>query len=383
MHTSGLRIGSIRGIEIRVHFTFLLVLPILAFAFARAFQAAARVADVPATQIAGTPWLWGLGVALALFGSVLIHELAHSLYGLRTGARIRGITLMMIGGVSEITEMPPRPRDEAIMAFLGPLTSLLLGALCYLLRLAIPATSFNLRFALFYLGGLNLFLGLFNLLPAYPMDGGRVLRSLLTPRMGPVRATQIAAGVGKTFAVLFGLWGVFSFNVFLLLIAFFVFSGAQAESRAVMIRALLGDLRVRDVMSDRVSAVPATTSVADAAQRMLQERRLGLAVTDGDRPIGVMTIAAVQTVPPDRRRDVTAGSVAIPTPSLSPSDDATKAMRMLGETDVPYLSVTDDSRLVGVVSRDGIARRLMLSELQATRSRKPGWPGFRRRDVPG
>jgi CBS domain-containing protein len=213
------------------------------------------------------------------------------------------------------------------------------------------------------------------------MDGGRILRSILTPRMGPVRATQIAARVGKTFAVLFGIWGLLTFNVFLILIAFFVFNGAQAESRSVMVRALLGDLRVRDVMSDRVSAVPATTSVDAAADRMLRERSLALAVTEGDRPIGVMTLAAVKSVPPDRRGDVTAGSVAIPTPPLSPSDDATKALRMLGETDVPYLCVTDDSRLVGVVSRDDIARGLMLNELDATQGR--GWRGWRRRDVPG
>jgi Zn-dependent protease/predicted transcriptional regulator len=382
MQTSGLRIGSIRGIQIRVHFTFLLILPFLAFSFARAFQSAARVAGIPAAQIAGTPWMWGLGVAVALFASVLIHELAHSLYGLRAGARISGITLMMIGGVSEVTEMPPRPRDEAIMALLGPLTSLLLGALGYLLRLAVPATAFNLRFALFYLGGLNLFLGLFNLLPAYPMDGGRVLRSILTPRLGPVRATQIAARVGKAFAILFGIWGFHTSNVFLLLIAFFVFIGAQAETRAVVVGALLADLHVRDVMSDRVSAVPAASSVQDAAERMLRERRVALPVTEEDRPIGVITLAAVQAVAPDRRGDVTAGSVAIPTPSLSPSDDAAKAMRMLGERDLPQLSVTEDSRLVGVVSRDDIARGLMLNELEASQLRHAGWQGWRRRDAP-
>jgi CIC family chloride channel protein len=149
-----------------------------------------------------------------------------------------------------------------------------------------------------------------------------------------------------------------------------------------VVRALLADLHVRDVMSDRVSAVPAASSVQDAAERMLRERRVALPVTEGDRPIGVITLAAVQAVAPDRRGDVTAGSVAIPTPSLSPSDDAAKAMRMLGERDLPQLSVTEDSRLVGVVSRDDIARGLMLNELEATQHRSAGWQGWRRRDVP-
>jgi hypothetical protein len=119
MTSGAIRIGRIRGIDIRVHFTFLLVLPFLAFSFARAFLAAALAAGIPPQLLRGSPWLWGMALAVALFGSVLLHELAHSLYGVRKGGEIRGITLLMIGGVSEVTEMPPRPRDEAIMALLG------------------------------------------------------------------------------------------------------------------------------------------------------------------------------------------------------------------------------------------------------------------------
>jgi CBS domain-containing protein len=129
--------------------------------------------------------------------------------------------------------------------------------------------------------------------------------------------------------------------------------------------------------------VPAATSIHDAAERMLRERRLALVVTEGDRPIGAITLEAVQTVPPDRRRDVSAGSVAVPTPSLSPSDDATKALRILGDSNIPHLAVMEDSRLVGVVSRDDIARGLRLTELEATQHRHPGWQGWRRRDVRG
>src|SRR5262245_17295929 len=103
MSMDGFRIGTIRGIPIRVHFTFLLVLPLLAFGFARSFRAAAGLADVPPEQLSGRPWVWGLGVAIALFASVLVHELAHSLYALRKGGRVRGITLLMIGGVSQLS----------------------------------------------------------------------------------------------------------------------------------------------------------------------------------------------------------------------------------------------------------------------------------------
>jgi Zn-dependent protease len=380
--TSGtIQIGRIRGIEIRVHFTFLLVLPLLAFAFARAFRAAARMANVPAEALRGSPWVWGLAVAVTLFGAVVLHELAHSLYALKKGGRIRAITLMMIGGVSEVTAMPPRPRDEAIMALLGPIVSLAIGVACYLVQLAVPATSFNLRFGIFYLGSLNVLLGLFNLLPAYPMDGGRILRAILTRRMGAVRATEVAARVGKICAVLLGIWGFLSFNVLLMLVAFFVFSGADMETRNATVQALLGQLQVRDVMTDPPEVIAADASVAEVVDQMVRERRFSIAVTDGTSPPGVVTADAVRRVPPERRRQVRAGEIAVAAPTLVPSDEATKAVRLLGQTPLPELLVTDGERLVGSVQREGIARVLNLHELRrADRSARPTW--WKDRDVP-
>ena len=120
--------GAFRGIPIRVHFTLLLILPLLAVMFGGAFRRAAEVAEVPPERLLGSPAVWGLGVAVGLFASVFVHELAHTLYALARGGRVRSITLMMVGGVSELTEAPPRPRDEALMALVGPLTSILLAA---------------------------------------------------------------------------------------------------------------------------------------------------------------------------------------------------------------------------------------------------------------
>jgi len=378
---TGFRIATIRGIPIRIHFTFLLVLPFLAFAFARAFRSAAELADVPPEQLGGTPWLWGLGVALALFASVLVHELAHSLYALRKGGRVRDITLLMIGGVSQLTEPPREARHEAVMALVGPLVSLGLGGLFYLLHLAAARASFDLRFALFYIGSLNLFLGVFNLLPAFPMDGGRILRAVLATRMGMVRATHIASRIGKLFAVGFAIWGFLTFNMLLLLIAFFVFVGANAETNAVMVKALLGRLHVRDVMSDQVLAVPADLSVYEAAERMLRERRLAFAVTVEGQPVGLVTLDAIQAVPPERRAELRARDIIVETPPLSPGDDAAVALRTMGETDLPLLAVAEDGRLVGTVSREDIARSLALGELEETQHRRARWPARRRRAV--
>lgn len=382
MALGGLRIGTVRGVPIRIHFSLLLVLPLLAVGFARAFRAAARMADVPPEHLQGSPWLWGLGVALALFASVLVHELAHSLYALRRGGRVRGITLLVIGGVSEISEMPQRSRHEAIMALLGPVVSIAIGAVCVLVHALVPTSSFNLRFGLFYLGGLNLLLGAFNLLPAYPMDGGRVLRAVLAGRIGLVRATHVAARIGKAFAVAFAIWGFLSFNMLLLLVAFFVFVGAHGETRAVVARALLGELRVRDVMGQAAGALPAEISVHDAAERMLRERRTVFVVTSGGEPQGLITLDAVKLVPVDKRAGVRVRDVMKRTPTLSPVDDATKALRLLGEADVPQLPVADGSRLVGVVGREDIARALELNELEATQNRSGRWPRWQDRDAP-
>jgi len=141
----GFKIATIKGIPIRIHYTFLLILPFLAYQFGLLFREAARHADVPPQQIHGDPFVWGLVLALALFFSVLVHELAHSLYAIRKGGRVRDITLLMIGGVSNLSEPPKTPQGEAVMALVGPLTSVALGVVFYALDRAIAGIgSFDL-----------------------------------------------------------------------------------------------------------------------------------------------------------------------------------------------------------------------------------------------
>jgi CBS domain-containing protein len=257
----------------------------------------------------------------------------------------------------------------------GPLVSLALGAICTLAHVVTARLSFNLSFGIFYLGSLNLFLGAFNLLPAFPMDGGRILRALLARRMGVVRATHWASRVGKVFAVLFAVWGFLSFNMLLLLIAFFVFVGADGETRAVTARAMLEGLRVRDVMNRTTLSVAADTSVREAGERMLTERALALAVTSDDRPIGLLTLEAVQAVPPPLRGELRAREVAVATPPVAPNDDASAALRLMSEGDLPQLPVADGEHLVGMVTREDVTRGLKLSQLEATQREEARWPG--------
>lgn len=230
----GMRIATIRGIPIRLHPSLLLVLPLLTFGLGSVFTKAVEAAGIPPDRVTLRPWMFGLTIAVALFASVLVHELAHSLYALRIGGKVKGITLMIVGGVSHLTVPRDRPRDEAAMAFAGPAVSLGLSAIFFTGWAALAgAESFDLRFAFFHLGYLNLVLALFNLVPAFPMDGGRILRALLAIRLGNRRATRIASGVGRVFALLFGAAGVMTGNVVLLLIAAFVWFGARAEVRQV------------------------------------------------------------------------------------------------------------------------------------------------------
>jgi Zn-dependent protease/CBS domain-containing protein len=382
MDGGSIRIGSVRGIPIRIHVTFLLILPFLAIGFGRVFTEAAGAAEIPPEQLRGSPFLWGLGVALALFLCVLVHELAHSLYALRAGGRVRDITLLMIGGVSQISEPPKGGRAEAVMALVGPLASLALGGVFYLLYLAIRDTSlFVLRFAIFHLVYLNVVLGLFNLLPAFPMDGGRILRGLLAERLGVLRATRVAARAGKVFAVLFAILGFLSANFLLIAVAFFVYLGADAESRAVLVKALLGHIRVRDLLGAGPPPAPVdpATTMFEIGERMIRERRLAFPVVDGWAVVGVVALDDVKRVPAEERMRLRVADILHRVAPVDVNDDAAKAMRAFAEAKTSFVPVTENGALVGVLSQADVARALELRELQATQHPSPAAVALARR----
>ena len=378
------RIATLRGIPIRVHYTFLFILPLLAWSFSQAFRGAARAADVPPEQLVGHPLLWGLGIAVALFLSVLVHELAHSLYALHKDGEVSDITLMMIGGVSHITRMPERPRHEALMALAGPVTSLAIGAGSLgIAALLGDAGSFNLRFAFFYLGSLNIFLGFFNLLPAFPMDGGRILRALLTTKLGPVRATRVAGQVGKGFAVLFGLYALMSGNFVLLFIAFFVFMGADAESRQVSVRAVLERVPVGELLVARTESVEADTSLREVVERMHLERRRALPVVEAGRVVGLVTLALVRQVPVPRLAEVRVRDVAQEVPRITPTSTAWEALEAMGTRGLPQLPVVgEDGLLLGTVTREDVQKAMELREREDRQPRGPWGLGRRQGESP-
>ena len=226
-----LRIVTVAGIPIRVHWTLILIVPLLQWNL-----------DLNAPA--------ALGIAVGLFASIVLHELGHSLVAIRSGCRVREILLLPIGGAARMESMPRRPLHEFLMALAGPLVSLALAAGCWYgwtqLRgstLVQHRAGLWLCAVLQLLCYLNLGLGVFNLLPAFPMDGGRVLRALLTPRLGYLRATHIAARIGRTLAfggIVFGLWDLFHAREYisLLFISLFIYWAAGAEYRVVRLQEL-------------------------------------------------------------------------------------------------------------------------------------------------
>ncbi|MBU0677693.1 MAG: site-2 protease family protein [Verrucomicrobia bacterium] len=221
---SSTKIAEVRGIPIRVHITLWIVLPFFVLQFAQITPGAGSL-------------FWGLLAAVGLFTSVALHELGHSIVAIALGCRVREILLLPIGGVAQLDHMPTRPRDEFMIAIAGPAVSLALsGIFIVLWNLAALMTATALGHVFLSLGMINLILALFNLLPSFPMDGGRIFRAWMTPRKGRVEATRIAAKTGRILAVIFGIIGLFKFNLIWVAIAVFIYMAAGAEYRAVVIQ---------------------------------------------------------------------------------------------------------------------------------------------------
>jgi Zn-dependent protease len=351
------------GVPVRIHFTWIFVAAWVAILISGQFSALARAADIRDTALLLPAPVWGVLLTLALFACVLLHEGAHVVVARRGGARVRSVTLMMLGGMSEIGEVD-RPRLELTMSIAGPLASLALAVLFYgLYRLAhagqLPPDA---QFGLFYLAQVNAIIGVFNLLPAFPMDGGRVLRSLLTRHFGALRATEIAAAVGKVLAAGLVVLGIFGGGLWLALIGLFIFVGGDAEARAMQARAALRGVRVADLYARKTAVVDAQSPSSSAASAMLEARADVCFVVDGGRVAGVIPASVLAAIPARERASVRAASLAQKALVVSPTDEVPAVLRLLDEERLPAAAVVEGGRLVGSLTREDIARGLQLRE---------------------
>ncbi|MFB6123986.1 MAG: CBS domain-containing protein [Haloferacaceae archaeon] len=360
----GIRIGSLFGIPIKLDLTFLVVLPLFAWLIGSdvanlvtvlndAFDASLPVGALTAGS---TPWLLGAVAAVGLFLCVLLHEFGHSLMAMHYGYEIDSITLWLFGGVARFTEMPENWRHELLIAVVGPVVSVVLGVVSYAAFRLTPVELATVGFVFGYLAITNVALAVFNMLPGFPMDGGRVLRALLARSRSHARATQIAAEVGKGFAFLLGIFGLFA-NLFLVALAFFIYIGASSEAQQTVLKAALKGVAVRDVMTPaaELKTVTEDTSVAELVERMFRERHTGYPVIRNGDLVGMVTLDDAREVREVERDAYTVGDVMTrDVTGISPDADAMDAISTMQEHGVGRLPVVDDDTLVGLISRTDV-----------------------------
>ncbi|MBI4278895.1 MAG: site-2 protease family protein [Armatimonadetes bacterium] len=366
-----IRLGRILGITVQIHFTWFIALWAVAFSLAQGIfpsQLPNLTGDVY--------WTMGVAGALLLFASVLVHELGHALTARRFRISTRSITLFMFGGVAQIAREPEDPRHDFWVAAAGPATSL---ALAGLLRLAAPrAAGVPAGALLGYLAWANFLLAAFNLIPAFPLDGGRILRALLWRFLGVERATGITTALGHVVATALIILGVISIlagrtinGVWLILIGWFLDQGAGASYRQMMLRHALRGVRVRDIMTTQVIAMePGLTIEQAVADYFLRHKHGGYPVMYGERLVGIVTLHDVKQVPRERWAETPVRDAMTPiaqAKTVRPGVSAYDALARMVQAGVGRLLVVDaDGEMVGIVTRSDLMHVIrMRTELGA------------------
>jgi len=384
-----LRLGRIAGIEIGIHYTWLLAFALIAWSLAMGFFRQTS----PGYSL-GTYWIAGIVAALLLFFSVLLHELAHSLVAQARGIPVRSITLFIFGGVSNLEEEAERPAAEFAMAIVGPVTSLVLALIFWVMFQAmqpdVSVASF-FRFggwlpqenivaaSLFYLALINALLAAFNILPGFPLDGGRVLRSILWGATGDLlRATNIAALVGRLFGWAFIAYGVFEIlaalttgrgdiigGLWIAFIGWFLSNAADASRREITLREHLTGARVKDVMYVGQESISPKTTVADVVHGIFQQRfRRAVPVCQDNQPVGIVTITDVKGLPQEKWAETPVEQIMTRPPlySVTPEDDLNTAMKLIAQHDLNQVLVLSQGQCAGLLSRADVIRYLQLSQ---------------------
>ncbi len=347
------KLGNFAGIDVYVHATFLLLIGWVGYSHWLENQLWSEVFS-------------GVLFIIALFACVVLHEYGHALTARKYGIKTRDITLYPIGGVARLERMPEKPVEELWVALMGPAVNVVIAAalftFLYLTNSLVPLSDLTVASGSFLerLMMINISLVLFNLIPAFPMDGGRVLRAFLAMRMDYVRATQIAATLGQGMALLFGLIGLFG-NASLLFIAFFIWIGASQEAGMTQMKNAISGIPVgRAMLTDYKSLSPRDT-LARMSQLILSGSQHDFPVIDNDRVIGVVTrddfiMALTQhgegiAISAIMKKDL---------PEVDSYEMVENALMRIQESGVPALPVTHAGQLVGIVTAENITEYLMI-----------------------
>jgi len=349
---------SILGIPVRFHFTFVLMVIFLLV----------LSADSEGSLVGNAIFIGGL------FGSVFLHELSHALVARRYGIRTIEILLLPLGGLAKLERQPER-RAEFWIALAGPLANLVLAAGMIAVWMAVGGkinfaglSKYSDATLVSRLVAANVILGLFNLLPAFPMDGGRILRSILAASRPEAEATRIAARIGTLLAIAMALYGLVSRDFFLVFIAFFLYLGAMQEGLASVNRALMQGARVGEAMITDFRTLSHGDTIRDAAQMLLATSQQDFPVLIGDKVGGLLTRSGLlRALASDGPEAFVAGAMDRDYLSLTPDADLVEAVPVLARAGSCAL-VMEDGRLLGLLTPENLSEFLMLRQIGKTRS---------------
>jgi Zn-dependent protease/predicted transcriptional regulator len=363
------QIARIGGISIEVHPSWFLILALISYTLADGWFPAQYSSWSTAAY-----WAVGIVAALLLFVTVLVHELAHAAVAIHRGLAVPKITLFIFGGVSQLAGQPRSPGEEFQISAAGPGASIVIAIVAGGAALALSSSNEKVDGILWYLATVNLLLGVFNVLPGFPLDGGRVLRSIAWERTHSFRrATRIAGGVGEIFGYglmilgLVFLLGGFVFDaLWFLFVGWFLHGAARGESQNLQLETILAGLSARDVMhTDFPTARP-----GDSVQHVVDEQMIGrgehaVMVSNDDAVLGMVTVHDVHKVPRDHWLQTPVQSVMTPRQGLitvSAERKALDVMMLLAEKRLDQVAVLEDGRMVGLITRRELLDQIHLAE---------------------
>ncbi len=365
MLRGGVPIGKAFGVQLRLHYSWFFIFALVTFALAYLYFPSAYKTWSLSARIGA-----GLITSVLFFGSVLVHELMHSIVSQRQGVPVQSITLFFLGGVSQITSEPKQPADEFRMAIIGPVSSLVLGGI--FLGIYFQLRNMDTFAAQFvtgivqWLGIINLFLGGFNLIPGFPLDGGRVLRSLIWWRSGNLKnATKIASNAGRVVGFLFifgGIYLIFTGNFFngiwLALIGWFLESAAVGSYQQLLMEEMLRGHVASEIMSSDCVVVPPDMTIDHLVNgNILTSGRRCFPVGSGSEIMGLMTLHNVKEVPRDQWTTETVKEAMTPFDKLKwvrPDEELSSVLRILTQDDINQVPVVQDGKIIGMVNRENL-----------------------------
>ena len=370
-------IARVSGIDIKIHATFAAILGLGAFqwGFPKGLEGESSLAGAA----------FGMGLMILLFTCVVLHELGHSLVAQRFGLTVREIVLLPIGGIARLEKNPEKPLHELLIAAAGPLVNVAIavvlffaggiavnfGALEGRAIFETPAGPPSLAVLWAWLFTANVALAVFNMIPAFPMDGGRVLRAALAMKLGFSRATRIATGVGQAIAFAFGLLGVLSGNFILVIVAFFVFMGAGQERAEEQARTVLTTLRVGDAYNRYALTLAPGDHVSKVVDYILTSYQPDFAVMQGTRLLGVVTRDAVLTTLASEVNDLyVAGVMKRDVLTVDASQGLDDVRRLMAEKGERIVAVNRGEDFLGLVSMEDIAEALVVSSFVQLRDQR-------------